>query len=108
MSPREPASLLDKIRSRQPGICLYGFAPPKLATPPDELEAIVAQQRARLGGLGVDGLVVYDLQDEAGRTSEPRPFPFLPTVDPETYAHAHLGELAVPKIVYRCVNRDSP
>ena len=57
--------------------------------------------------LPVDGLIVYDIQDEAERVSVPRPFPFLPTLPPEVYAHDHLGSLAVPKIVYRCVNRDT-
>jgi 5,10-methylenetetrahydrofolate reductase len=71
------------------------------------LEAIVAQQLVRLRSLPVDGLIVYDIQDEAERVSVPRPFPFLPTLSPEVYAHDHLGNLAVPKILYRCVNRDT-
>jgi len=71
------------------------------------LKAIVAQQLARLGSLPVDGLIVYDIQDEAERVSTPRPFPFLPTLNPEVYAHGFLGSLPVPKIVYRCVNRDT-
>ncbi len=101
-------SLADKLSSRTAGICLYGFAPPKQATPPDQLEAIVAEQLVRLGSLSVDGLIVYDIQDEADRVSTPRPFPFLPTLNPEAYADEHLGRLAVPKIIYRCVNRDTP
>src|SRR5205809_2658818 len=101
-------SLAEKLASRRAGICLYGFAPPKQATPSERLEAIVAQQLVRLGSLPVDGLIVYDIQDEAERVSVPRPFPFLPTLPPEVYAHDHLGSLAVPKIVYRCVNRDTP
>jgi hypothetical protein len=100
-------SLAEKLASRSAGICLYGFAPPKQATPSERLDAIVAQQLARLGSLPVDGLIVYDIQDEAERVSVPRPFPFLPTLPPEVYAHDHLGSLAVPKIVYRCVNRDT-
>ena len=100
-------SLAEKLVSRSAGICLYGFAPPKQATPSERLEAIVAQQLVRLGSLPVDGLIVYDIQDEAERVSVPRPFPFLPTLPPEVYAHDHLGSLAVPKIVYRCVNRDT-
>ena len=39
--------------------------------------------------------------------SAPRPFPFLPTIDPLAYAHDHLAGLSLPKIVYRCVSRDS-
>ena len=100
-------SLAEKLVSRSAGICLYGFAPPKQATPSERLEAIVAQQLVRLGSLPVDGLIVYDIQDEAERVSVPRPFPFLPTLPPEIYAHDHLGSLEVPKIVYRCVNRDT-
>lgn len=100
-------SLAEKLASRSAGICLYGFAPPKQATPSERLEAIVAQQLVRLGSLPVDGLIVYDIQDEAERVSVPRPFPFLPTLPPEVYAHDHLGSLAVPKIVYRCVNRET-
>jgi len=101
-------SLAEKLATRSSGICLYGLAPPKKATPPKELEEIVAQQIARLQSMHIDGLVVYDIQDEAARVSDPRPFPFLPTLDPATYAHEHLGRLTAPKIVYRCVNRDTP
>jgi len=101
-------SLLDKIAARQAGICLYGFAPPKQATPPDRLAAIVAQQIARIESLRVDGLIVYDVQDEAERIATPRPFPFLPTLDPDIYAHRYLGPLAIPKIIYRSVSRDTP
>lgn len=53
--------------------------------------------------LAPEGVVVYDIQDEPGRNGQGRPFPFLPTVDPEVYAYDALAELAVPKIVYRCV-----
>ena len=101
-------SLAEKLSSRTAGICLYGIAPPKLATPAEQLEAIIAQQRVRLEALPVDGLIVYDIQDETERTSVPRPFPFLPTLNPEIYAHEQLRSLPIPKIVYRCVNRDTP
>jgi hypothetical protein len=40
----------------------------------------------RLRGLPVDGVVVYDIQDETRRTERPRPFPFIATVDPRDYA----------------------
>ena len=58
---------------------------------------------ARLRALSPEGLVVYDIQDEPGRGGQARPFPFLPIVDPEVYAYEALAELAIPKIVYRCV-----
>ncbi len=101
------SSLTQKLRASAPGICVYGIAPPKRATPADQLEAIVAQQLARLAPLALDGLIVYDIQDEAERIAAPRPFPFLPTLDPEAYAHRELERLPVEKIVYRCVNSDT-
>lgn len=65
-------------------------------------------QTARISALAPDGLIVYDLQDESERTRTPRPFPYLPTVEPDAYADRWLGNLDVPKIVYRSVGRFSP
>lgn len=101
------APLLDKIARRRAGIVTYGLAPPKRDTPPHELASIAARQVTRIAALEVDGVVIYDLQDEQDRIAEPRPFPFLPTVDPASWAHARLGTLTVPRIVYRCVRGDS-
>jgi 5,10-methylenetetrahydrofolate reductase len=100
--------LSDKIAGRESGIFLYGVVPPKRATSEEQLRAIVDRQIARLRSLPIDGVIVYDIQDETERIATPRPFPFLPTLDPETYAYEHLAGLATPKIVYRCVNRDTP
>ncbi|MCB9660065.1 MAG: 5,10-methylenetetrahydrofolate reductase [Sandaracinaceae bacterium] len=54
-----------------------------------------------------DALIVYDIQPETERTDAPRPFPFLPTLDPERYAADALASVDVPKIVYRCVPKGS-
>lgn len=100
-------ALLRKLEDGLTGIRLYGIAPPKLASDPERVRDIAAQQVARIRGLAPDGLVVYDIQNEPGRSSQMRPFPFLPTVDPEVYAHEALAELTTPKIVYRCVGAHS-
>lgn len=96
-------ALFEKLDARRTGIRLYGIAPPKLSTAAERVRDIAARQVARLQALAPDGLVVYDIQDEPGRTAEPRPFPFLPTIDPEHYARESLAELSLPKVVYRCV-----
>jgi hypothetical protein len=107
-APKDPVmpiaranALFEKLDGRLTGIRLYGIAPPKLASDPDKLREIAAQQVARLRILEPEGLVVYDVQDEPGRAGQARPFPFLPTVDPEVYAYDALVELPIPKIVYR-------
>src|SRR5450432_2897698 len=97
-------ALFEKLDGGLTGIRLYGIAPPKLASDPERLREIAAQQVARLRLLAPDGLVVYDIQDEPGRSGQARPFPFLPTFDPEVYARDELADLAIPKIVYRCVS----
>jgi hypothetical protein len=100
-------AFFEKLDRGSGGIRLYGIAPPKLATEAERLREIAAQQVSRLRMLAPDGLVVYDIQDEPGRSGQARPFPFLPTVDPEVYAYDALAELATPKIVYRCVGAHS-
>jgi hypothetical protein len=66
------SSLAAWLSARGSGICLYGLAPPKQATPAAQLERIVAQHLVRLGSLQIDGVVVYDIQDEAERISTTR------------------------------------
>lgn len=97
----------EKLDRGLSGLRLYGIAPPKLTTEPARLREIAAQQVSRVRMLAPDGLVVYDIQDEPGRNGQARPFPFLPTVDPEVYAYGALAESAIPKIVYRCVGAHS-
>jgi hypothetical protein len=97
-------TFFEKLDSGRSGLRLYGIAPPKLATEPERLAEIAAQQVARIRSLAPDGLIIYDIQDEPGRNGEARPFPFLPTVAPEVYACGALAELEIAKILYRCVS----
>lgn len=87
----------------------YGLTPPKATTPNERQREIAALQTARVNALGVDGLVLYDLQDESSRTALARPFPFIETIDPAEYAADHLRGVTLPKIVYQSVSRrDAP
>ncbi len=95
--------LLDKIRSRQGGIVLYGITPPKSNNTPERVREISKKHMARIEQLDIDGLIIYDIQDETDRTKEERPFDFIHTVDPSLYSQHYLKELNVPKVVYRCV-----
>lgn len=99
--------LIDKILKRQSGITLYGITPPKASTAQEKLSEISDAQVQRLSSLSIDGLIVYDLQDEGSRTTENRPFPFMETLDPFSYARKYLEKLRVPKIIYRAVGKYS-
>lgn len=92
---------LRKVRNRESGILLYGISPPKAQCTPEKLQEIAAKGLSILRTLDIDALVVYDLQDEAERTTEERPFPFVSCLDPHVYASEYLHELSIPKIIYR-------
>jgi hypothetical protein len=96
------ATLKEKLLARRGGILLYGITPPKAETPPEKIREIAARQSERVEALGADGLVIYDLQDEPGRSGAPRPFPFLPTLEPLDYARRFLSA-APAKVFYKCV-----
>ena len=95
--------LADKIRNRESGIVLYGITPPKANNSEERVEEISLKQLERIKDLTIDGLIIYDIQDETARTNEERPFEFIHTVDPALYSRHYLKALEVPKIVYRCV-----
>jgi hypothetical protein len=92
---------LEKIKSGESGILIYGITPPKAETPSERVSEIAHKTIERLSALDIDALVVYDVQDESARTDEERPFPFLKALDPLDFASGYLGDLKVPKIIYR-------
>lgn len=87
---------------------LYGITPPKAGTEPERVAEIAQRTIDRLSALDIDALVVYDVQDESARTKDERPFPFINALDPLTFASAYLGDLNIPKIIYRPAGKFSP
>ncbi len=84
---------------------LFAVTPPRRAASPERAQEIAEVTLERLRPLGLDGLVLYDIDDESDRTSQERPFPFLPTMDPADYLARHLSACDVPTIVYRVVGK---
>ncbi|MGB6327537.1 MAG: methylenetetrahydrofolate reductase [Halarcobacter sp.] len=95
--------LTQKIRDKESGIILYGITPPKINHTEDEIKDIAKRHIDRISKLNVDGLVLYDIQDESDRTDEKRPFPFIKTINPCEYSKKYLQELKTPRIIYRAV-----
>src|SRR4051812_31191228 len=96
--PLKPASQ-SEFRPR----LTYAIAPPNRTTPVERRRAIAAGQSARVTALPVEALLVYDVQDEAARNGDLRPFSFVPKVDPLSYAFDELQVGALPRVVYRAV-----
>jgi hypothetical protein len=97
------AGFREKVLARRSGILSYGLTPPRAAHDLEKLSGIAERQRAQLRSLPVDAVVLYDLQDESSREPSPRPFAFLPTLDPFSYARDYLGDAGRELIVYRAV-----
>lgn len=90
-----------RIVSRHGEFLLFALTPPRLSTASEKAQEIADITIERLDPLGLDGLILYDIDDESDRNPEQRPFPFLPTMDPADYLERHLTAWHAPVVVYR-------
>lgn len=100
--------LVHRIEAGHGEFLLFALTPPRLATDRDRVQEIADTTVARLRPLGLDGLILYDIDDEKERNPAERPFPFMPTLDPADYLADHLGTWPTPVIVYRAVTKYAP
>jgi hypothetical protein len=101
----DTTTLRTRLANAESGVLLFGITPPRLSAGDERIREIAAATLARLKSLEVDGLAIYDIDDESDRNPQERPFPYLPTMDPAAF-HAHyLGEWDRPAVVYRCVGK---
>jgi hypothetical protein len=84
-------------------VFLYGTTPPRAGSAEEVIVSAAGKLVERIGHLPIDGIVVYDIQDEAGRTHLPRPFPFTQTVDPREYGSRLQGLSHKPVLTYKCL-----
>lgn len=100
-------NLSSKLTNAQGDILLYGFTPPKANNAPEKIASITQTRIERLGTIDIDGLLIYDIQDEHTRMPDERPFPFLETVPSYEYATHHMEPVKRDKVVYLCVGKYS-
>src|ERR1044072_2071530 len=105
MASRETTSAAELLARTRDGVLLFGLTPPRQTTTPEQADAVAAAALTRLRSLQVDGLILYDVDAEADRTEAPRPFPFMPMMDPAYFLDHHLTEWAGPVIGYRAVGK---
>ncbi|MDO9486578.1 MAG: 5,10-methylenetetrahydrofolate reductase [Actinomycetota bacterium] len=97
--------LRERIAGGLGGFVLFGLTPPRQAMPLEEVQRIADLTLKRLEAIDIDGLVIYDIDDESDRNSGARPFPYLPTMDPADFYTHHLDAWDKPVIVYRSVGK---
>ena len=101
-------NLIRRINAGRGEFLLFALTPPRLATARERAQEIADATMARLRPLGLDGLILYDIDDETQRVPVERPFPFMPTLDPSDYMTEYLGTWQTPVIVYRAVSKYTP
>jgi hypothetical protein len=92
-----------RLTDPKQSVSLYGTTPPRLGSTREQVGNAVEKLGERLRGLPVDGVVVYDIQDETGRTEAARPFPFAGTVDPREYSALLCSKTGLTPIVYKAL-----
>jgi hypothetical protein len=97
--------LIRHVEARGSEFLIFALTPPRLATDSERVQEIADATIERLGRIGLDGLILYDIDDESDRNPDQRPFPFTPTIDPADYLANHLAMWATPVIVYRAVGK---
>jgi hypothetical protein len=101
----ERPSLQKMLADAQGGMLLFGITPPRRSATPDKVKEIAEITLGRLAPLDLDGLILYDIDDESDRNPQDRPFPYLPTMDPAAFHSDYLGEWDRPVVLYRCVGK---
>lgn len=105
MTSNPPAGAAELLARTRDGVLLYGLTPPRHTTTPEQADTVAGTALERLRSVQVDGLVLYDVDAEADRSAIPRPFPFLPMMDPADFLDRHLTGWPGPVIVYRAVGK---
>jgi len=102
---RGRAPLRQMLADAHSGILFVGITPPRRSASSAQVDEIARITLARLSSLELDGLVLYDIDDEGDRNSNERPFPYLPTMDPAVFHSEHLDDWSGSVVIYRCVGK---
>lgn len=96
-------SLCDRLANPARPIFLLGDVPPGEGTPPGKCQQIADKFLHRSRVLASDGFIVYDIQDEPGRSDIKRPFPFRRVMDSSAHAALLARSSGRECLVYKCV-----
>ena len=93
----------EKLLDPRGTLLLYGTTPPREGSPDELVQSAARKLVERIGRLPLDGLIVYDLQDESTRTGVARPFPFQRTTDSRAYSRLLGALVGKPVVTYKCI-----
>jgi len=84
-------------------VFLFGTVPAMEGTENAKIRTQASKFADKMRDLAADGYIVYDIQEEKGRTNDPRPFPFRRMSDPVEYAAILKEYSGKDSVVYKCV-----
>jgi hypothetical protein len=96
-------SITQVLKDPSRPIFLFGSTPPREGTSVDSAKKSAKKFAERSAVLAIDGFIIYDIQDEEGRTTTERPFPFRKTIDAGLYASFFPQLTGKQCVVYKCV-----
>ena len=105
--PLSGETLSDVLKDSSRPAFLFGSTPPREGTSEEKARESCAKFAARSAVLATDGFIVYDIQDEGGRTKMERPFPFRKTMDAAQYASYFRPVSGKQCVVYKSVVEES-
>jgi hypothetical protein len=103
MTVAEEETLSSRLADPARPVFLLGEVPPGEGTSPGKCLDIASKFAARSRALATDGFIVYDIQDEPGRSDMERPFPFRRVMDSSAFASLLAKTSNKPCCVYKCV-----
>ena len=93
----------ERLRDPARPVFLLGDVPPGEGTAPGKVQEICDKFVARSRTLASDGFIVYDIQDEQGRSDVERPFPFRQLMSSSAYAALLSASSGKECVVYKCI-----
>lgn len=101
------SNLVDSLVDSSIPTFLLGAVPPGEGTSPGQALDICKKFVTRSRPLACDGYIVYDIQDEESRSSEPRPFPYRKLMDPSGFGTIVSRISGKPCLIYKCIADES-
>lgn len=98
-----PQEFVSDLKNPARPTFLFGVTPPKQGTTEEKARETAKKFTSRSAVLANDGFLIYDIQEEQGRTEAERPFPFRKTLDPAWFGSLFPEYSGKQCIIYKCV-----
>jgi len=94
------SNLTEKLKQSESGIFLYSLTPPGEDISREKLMELNRRRASRISTIDVDGLSIYDVQEEKDRNRNMRTYKYRPALDPLEYARTINRHNNLQQIIY--------